>query len=288
MEHFLISPDDCLILRAYKDAHSLRDAAKLLNCDPAGLQRKTQRISEDHGLLQKINGKWGLTEAGINLVGWLEESIATQKKILMGNSSVRIASTMWLAEEFLIPHLSDLKQRLGNNIHFQLTTPDKDFETHLTEGACDFVIVCHPPEDPSIAHRSLFKEEWSVVAPASWKTKGHKLVFNDLLKKPFIRHDKINPDIFHLDAAHLAKLTTLTVNNLIANRSAVLHGLGWSIVPKILVMDLIKNKEIIEVEREIEMDRKMCVWWLRRRVDSKKLSTTICQFIQDSYTKGAH
>lgn len=287
MEQFIISPDDCLILRAYKDANSLREAAKLLNCDPAGLQRKTQRISEDHGLLQKINGKWGLTEAGINLVGWLEESIANQKKILIGNTSVRIASTMWLAEEFLIPNLSNLKNRLGHNINFQLTTPDKNFETHLTEGACDFVIVCHPPEDPAIAHRSLFKEEWVIVAPASWKTKGHKLSFNDLMKKPFVRHDKINPDIFQLDAAALTKVTALTVNNLIANRSAVLHGLGWSIVPKILVMDLIKSKQIIEIDYAIEMDRKMCVWWLRRRVDSKKLSTHICQFIIESHSKNS-
>jgi len=226
-----------------------------------------------------------LNEDGIKLVGWQEERIATQKKMLVGNSSVRIASTMWLAEEFLIPNLSDLKHKLGNDINFQLTTPDKDFETHLTEGACDFVIVCHPPEDPAIAHRSLFKEEWSVVAPASLKTKGHKLSFNDLLKKSFVRHDKINPDIFHLDAAALSKVTALTVNNLIANRSAVLHGLGWSIVPKILMLDLIKSKQVVVVEREIEMDRKMCVWWLRRRVDSKKLSTTICQFIQESYSK---
>jgi DNA-binding transcriptional LysR family regulator len=285
MEQFIISPDDCLILRAYKDATSLREAARLLNCDPAGLQRKTQRISEEHGLLQKIKGKWGLTEAGSNLVGWLEESIATQKKVLVGNTSVRIASTMWLAEEFLIPNLLDLRNKLGPNINFQLTTPDKNFETHLTEGACDFVIVCHPPEDPAIAHRSLFKEEWAVVAPADWKSKGHKLSFDELLKKPFVRHEKINPDIFHLDAAALGKVTALTVNNLIANRSAVLHGLGWSIVPKILVLDLLKSKQIVEVEREIEMDRKMCVWWLRRRTDSKKLSTSICQFIQESYSK---
>lgn len=285
MEQFLISPDDWLILRAFKDANSLREAAKLLNCDPAGLQRKTQRISEDYGLLQKINGKWALTEPGTNLVGWLEESIANQKKMLIGNSSLRIASTMWLAEEFLIPNFSDLKYKLGNNINFQLTTPEKDFETHLTEGACDFVIVCHPPEDPAIAHRSLFKEEWSVVAPASWKNKGQKLSFNDLLTKPFIRHDKINPDIFHLDAAVLSKITALTVNNLIANRSAVLHELGWSIVPKILMLDLIKSKKVIAIDKDIQMDRKMCVWWLRRRVDSKKLSSLICQFIQESYSK---
>lgn len=282
MEQFIISPDDCLILRAFKDATSLREAARLLNCDPAGLQRKTQRISEDYGLLQKIKGRWALTESGINLVGWLDESIATQKKLLLGNSSIRISSTAWFAEQFLIPNFSALKNKMPNGTQFQFTTPSRSFETHLIEGACDFVIVCHPPEDPAIAHKQLFKEEWAVIAPIGWKGKN-KLTLSDLMTKPFIRHEQLNPDIFQMDAALLAKNTSMTIDNLIGVRSAVAQGHGWSIVPKILVIDVIKNKEVMVIDHHLEMDRKVCVWWLRRRSDSKKLSPLICQFIQDSY-----
>lgn len=279
MENFAISPDDCLILRAFKETSSLREAAKLLNCDPAGLQRKTQRISEEHGLLQKIEGRWGLTDSGLALVGWLEESIAAQNKLVMGNATIRLASTMWLTELFLIPNLSLLK----NKAHIHITTPGKEVEKQLITGACDFVIVCHPPEDPAIAHKQLFKEEWVVVAPTSWKNKGAKLDIQTLMQKPFIRHEQMNPDIFSFH--DLSQTTVLTVDNLIGVRSAVLNSLGWSAVPKILVHDLLKDKKIIAIDHEIEMDRKMCVWWLRRRADSKKLSPLICQFVQNSYDK---
>lgn len=277
MDNFTISPDDCLILRAFKEASSLREAAKLLNCDPAGLQRKTQRISEEHGLLQKIGGRWGLTDSGLALVGWLEESIAAQNKIVMGNSTIRLASTMWLTELFLIPNLSLLKSKS----HIHISTPGSEIEKHLITGACDFVIVCHPPEDPAIAHKQLFKEEWVVVAPAAWK--NSKLDIDSLMKRPFIRHEQMNPDIFSFQ--DLSQTTALTVDSLIGVRSAVLSSIGWSVVPKILVHDLIKNKKIIAIKHEVEMDRKMCVWWLRRRADSKKLSASICQFLENAYEK---
>ena len=272
MDQFLISPDDCLILRAFKSTASLREAAKLLNCDPAGLQRKTIRISEDYGYLQKIKGRWALTDSGKALVGWLEESIIAQRKLLSGDSSIRIAATTWMIEQLLIPKTNDLLKALSSKSHLQFSTP-LNFETHLIEGACDFVVVCHPPEDPAIAHRQLFKEEWVAVIPAAWGLK--KAVVGDLLNRPFIRHEQINPEIFKVTAP-----TLMTVDNLISVRSAVQHGLGWSIVPKILVSDLIKRKEIIALQEEIPMDRKLCVWWLRRRSESKKMANQLCIFIQ--------
>lgn len=279
MENFTISPDDCLILRAFKEASSLREAAKLLNCDPAGLQRKTQRISEDYGFLQKIEGRWGLTQDGLLMVGWLEESIAAQRKVLHGQSTIRIASTMWLVEQFIIPHLF----LLDHKAKISISTPHGDIENHLITGACDFVIVCHPPEDPAIAHKQLFKEEWLVVIPAKWKSKGQVITIESLAQKPFIRHEQMNPDIFNLK--DLSAQTVLTVDSLIGVRSAVMNGLGWSVVPKILVHDLLKEKKILSIEHEIEMDRKMCVWWLRRRTDSKKLSSQICHFLQAAHDR---
>lgn len=278
MENFIISPEDCLILRAFKEASSLREAAKLLNCDPAGLQRKTQRISEEHGLLQKREGRWGLTESGLALVGWVEESITAQKKVVQGNSSIRLATTMWLMELFLIPNLSLLK----NKNPLFISTPD-NVEKELISGACDFVIVCHPPEDPAIAHKQLFKEEWVVIAPASWKNKNPKLSMESLRSKPFIRHASMNPDIFSFE--DLSANTALTVDSLIGVRAGVLQGLGWSVVPKILVYDLIKEKKLVAIDHPIEMDRKMCVWWLRRRADSKRLSSSICQFLSDAHAR---
>ncbi len=203
----------------------------------------------------------------------------------MGNSSLRISSTLWLLEQFLIPNLKDLKAKIPLETKLQLSTPDFGFEAHLLEGSCDHVIVCHPPEDPAIAHKQLFKEEWAVVAPMKWKEKNHPLTFDDLRKKPFIRHGQVNPDLFGLNSTELSSLTSLTVNNLICVRMAVKAGEGWSIVPRLLVNDLIKTKEILLIDYAIEMDRKLCLWWLRGRADSKKNSAVIMAWLQESYSK---
>ena len=228
--------------------------------------------------------RWALTAAGKLLVTWVEESIENQKKILLGDHALRISSTSWLIEQFLIPNLKDLKTKFPSKLHIQLTTTEKKLETHLIEGACDFVIVCHPPEDPAIAHRQLFKEEWSVIFPSSWKEKNHKINFQDLLKRPFIRHGQINPDLFGLNSHELSEMTSLTVDNLIAVRAAVKEGEGWSIVPSLLVSGFIKSKEILRADHPVEMDRKLCLWWPRNRAEAKKQSALLASWLLESHS----
>lgn len=285
MEQFIISPDDCLILKAFKEAHSLREAAQVLNCDPAGLLRKVQRISDEHGHLQKINGRWALTSSGKILVAWVEESMEAQKKLLLGKSSLRISSTSWMIEQFLIPNLLRLKEKISPETNIDLSIPNKRLESHLTEGGCDYVIVCHPPEDPAVAHKQLFKEEWVVIVPGQWKEKGRTLNLSDLEKRPFIRHDQLNPDLFGFNSSKLGSMTMLTVDNLIAVRSAVEAGIGWSVVPVILVAKLIKDKKVLTVDHSIDMDRKLCLWWPRHRSDLKKQANLIGSWLMENHDK---
>lgn len=277
----MISTDDCLILSAFKDATSLREAAAHLSCDPAGLLRKVQRISDEHGFLQKLSGRWTLTASGKVMADWVEKSIEDQKKTLLGQSALRIATTMWLAEELVIPGLKNLKNKFSKQINYQISCPAKNFESHLLDGSCDFVIVCHPPEDPAIAHKQLFKEEWVVIAPKKWKEQNKSLSINDLLNRPFIRHAQVNPDTFGLNSEELSAITSMTVDNLISVRTAVKEGLGWSIVPRPLVSQLIKTGFLIEIKYSVEMDRKLCLWWLRSRSESKKLSGIISTWLLD-------
>jgi DNA-binding transcriptional LysR family regulator len=218
-------------------------------------------------------------------VVWVEESIERQKKALLGNQAIRIASTVWIAEQFLIPNLKNLKDKLDQPTNFDFSTPDKKYETHLLEGACDYVIVCHPPDDPAIAHRQLFKEEWIVVVPPSWKEENKRLTFEDLLKKPFIRHAQVNPDTFGLNSSELTHMNSLIVDNLIAVRSGVSKGHGWSVVPRILVNTHIKERKIAHVSHLIEMDRKLCLWWPRASSGPKKKAVMISSWLIENFEK---
>lgn len=272
-----------MILKAFRDSDSLREAAILLHCDPAGLARKVQMISRQHGFLQKVNNRWQVTSRGLDLVAWVEESIQSQKNLISSKNSLRIASTMWFSETQIVPYLPKLRSLLGDDSSFLISFPDKSFEYALIGGAVDFVIVCHPPENPEIEHRQIVDEKWIAVAPASWrkdlKGKGERCL--DVLKhKPFIRHADLNEDLF-LPNIEINE-SGIVIDNLIGVRAAVCSGLGWSLAPKFLVNAEIKEKHLIEIPYEVPVyDRMVCVWWLRNRYESKKQSSKICAWVKD-------
>lgn len=284
MDQFVISPHDCLILKAFRDSGSLREAAQLLKCDPAGLARKVQQISSEHGFLQKVNNRWQVTARGLDLVAWAEASMQSQKKILMAKSSLRIATTMWFSEEMLIPHLTKLKNFLGEKINLSLSVPDKSFELALIDGSVDFVIVCHPPENPEIEHKQIVPEKWTLVAPASWRKdlnpKSTKAL-SELAQRPFIRHLSINEDLFLPEFTEVTD-SGLTIDNLIGVRSAVIAGHGWSLVPRILVARHIKEGQLLEIPYELPIqDRKVCVWWLRNRYETRIQSSKLVAWVKE-------
>ena len=281
MNKFAISPDDCLILKAFRDSNSLREAATLLNCDPAGLARRVQNISTQYGYLQKINNRWQVTPTGLSLVAWVEESIQSQKNLVLSRQSIRLASTAWFSENQIIPHLPRLKNLLEVDATFSVSTPSRGFEHALTSGLVDFVIVCHPPENPEIEHRQLNLEKWIIILPSSWKKDFKTADLTGLLaKKPFIRHSALNEDLF-LPEINI-KDSGYSMDHLIGVRSAVINGLGWSVVPRFSVAREIQNDSVIELDYEVQIkDRKVCVWWLRNNSRSKKLSGKISQWVKD-------
>jgi DNA-binding transcriptional LysR family regulator len=284
MDKFLISPDDCLILKAFRDSKSLREAAQLLECDPAGLARRVQGISSQYGFLQKVNNRWQLTARGLDLVAWTEASIQTQKKVLSVKSSLRIGSTTWFTEEVLIPNVRGLKDSIGDlPLHFSV--PDKEFQLALIDGSVDLVIVCHPPESPEIEHRQLADEAWALIAPADWRKEllGKKAgSLEELVKRPFVRHSDLNTDLFLPDGIGPVSESGITVDHLVGVRSAVRAGHGWSIVPRLLVHRHLQAGLLIEFDHQLTVkDRRVCLWWLRNRMDMKRLAGKVGHWVKD-------
>jgi len=283
MEKFIISPDDCLILKAFKDSRSLREAAQLLECDPAGLARRVQNISTTHGFLQKVNNRWQVTARGLDLVAWAEASIQTQKKIFSAKNSLRIASTVWFSEEVLIPELSKLQSYMGGKTTFSLSVPKKGFEMALLDGSVDFVIACHPPAIPEIEHKQVAPEKWTLIAPASWRKDLNlksDTPLEQLQTRPFIRHHDINEDLFFPRSIRLQD-SGISIDNLIGIRAAVSAGLGWSLVPRLLIERHLKQAKMIELPYELPVrDRKVCVWWLRNRSDVRLSSNKLSAWLK--------
>lgn len=277
MDRFQISSDDCLILKAFREASSLREAAQILECDPAGLVRKVQGISNRYGLINKVKNRWQLTALGMDLVAWTEASMESQRQVLQNKGKLRIASTAWFAEELMIPHLSSLYDSLPG-LSVSLSTP-RDFERALIDGSSDFVIVCHPPESPDIEYKKVGKEEWTFIFPKHWRSKNIQEL-KDLELRPFVRHSMMNVDSY-LPELHSLQSSSFVADNLIGVRPAVVAGLGWSFVPRILVRSHLSHQTLLSLPApKNQPHRDICVWWLRNRYEVKRQSHQICHWIK--------
>jgi DNA-binding transcriptional LysR family regulator len=290
MSNFPIDPDECVVLKAIRDSNSLREAAFLLNCDPAGLARRVQKISKQTGYLQKVSNHWRVTSRGLDLVIWVEESIEAQKKILAFKQTLRIASTTWFSEEVVVPNLNALKNSIGEGTSFSFTVPEISFEQSLTHGIVDFVIVCHAPENPEIEHRQITKEEWIVIVPPTWEKifkdkKDDAAILDALSLKPLLRHSSLNLSSF-MPITERQLDFTASFDNLISIRACVREGLGWSIVPKLLVNRDLKDKKVIQLPYGLHVqDRKVCVWWLRNRDSIKQKANKLSSAVKEICTK---
>lgn len=281
---YLIDPTDCLLLKTIHETASLREAALQLKCDPAGLTRRIQKLAEDTGLVQKVGLRWKVTSRGLDLVAWVNDSMESQKRMLTSRQNLRIAATAWFAEEVLIPNLSKLPKFLGHEITASVLLPEKGLEPALLDGSVDFVMTCHPPENPEIEHRSLASEDWVIVAPKSWESEFRRTAdpLTLLAHKPYVRHLQLNHDLF------LPELKTLTESNysfdtLAAVKTAVRSGHGWSVVPRFLVDYELEQKNLYRVSYDLDVkDRRVCLWWLRNRSQPKRLSAKLAPWLKQA------
>jgi DNA-binding transcriptional LysR family regulator len=287
LDQYTVSPEACLVVRAVSQSKTIREAAVILNCDPATLVRKIHQIAAQDKLLQKIKGHWVLTHAGRQAVLWLEASIALQKIKLTEKPRLRISATMWMAEQILIPNIRSLQSEIGHEYSLFLRSVG-GFESDILNGLTDYVIACHRPNDPSIAHRKVGPEKWIVVAPMAWakqiKQNSREETFDFLKTKLFIRHSSINPEMaLDLPADSTigieSKTADLLFDSLISVRTAIEVGLGWSCVPEFLATSSIKNELVLKLNLDVKTQGELCVWWLRNQNESAIFSKNLVKWL---------
>lgn len=282
LHDYPIPPEDCLVARAFDRSRSLRDAARLLRCDPATLVRKAQRIESQQRLLHKIRGRWTLTERGRRAVQWVEQSLAEQALILEAKPRFRISATAWLAEQILLPAFGKLDAATERRYAWTLQTATGRFEPDLLDGVSDYVIACHAPQDPAISHRRAGTENWLAIVPPAWSASLKRLSERELrmtlAKRPFIRHATINPAESLGEAFDLTE-SELRVDTLTSVRAAVAGGLGWSCAPELAVRSLIRARALATLPLKLEYTGTLCVWWLRSRKDCAREVSAMAQWL---------
>lgn len=283
MKQFNISPDDCLLLKTIHETSSLREAASVLNCDPAGLTRRIQKLAQETGYIQKVGLRWKINSRGLDLVAWVSDALASQQRLLNSKQTLRIGANAWFAEEVLIPNLKQIKNHIDKNSRVDVLVPEKNLELSLIDGSLDFVIVCHPPENPEIEHKSLMPEDWVIVAPASWENEINKKTnaLEYLRSKPLIRHLHMNLDLFLPELKDNSE-SDFGFDTLASVKTAVRNGLGWSLVPQFLVEYEKQKKTLFFIDYPIDIkDRKVCLWWLRNRSHHKRISLKLTSWLKE-------
>jgi len=286
MNVFEVPPEYCFIARAFGQTRSLREAARVLDCDPASLVRKAQRAAHDFKLLRKVKGRWALTEFGQRSIYWLEQSIHSQKLLLSQKSFLRITTMMWFAEQVMIPNLDSLQKMTSHKFLWDIQTTHPNFENQLLSGASDYVISWHPPLDPAVAHKKIMRQNWIIVAPKAWDPeisgKVPEVLQGLLAKRPFIRHATLNPKAtvdFDVNDSDFIFDSFITV------RTAIESGMGWSCVPEILVRSSIKFGQISKLNLPVKMRGDHCLWWLRDRKDCEKNVKTLTNWLVESCSR---
>lgn len=286
MEKFLVSSEDCLILKAFKETSSLRSAAKLLRCDPAALARKAQHISSNYNFLQKTNNRWQLTERGVEIVAWTEASIESQKRIFTGKLNIKIATSSWFSQEVAVPNLIKLKNQINKNLNIALITPQKSLEVCLLDGTVDFVITDERPKTPEISFKSIADEKFLPVSAYDWKEDFQSSNPEAVLRsKPLLLNSEIKEDssLFVLEGY---TKSDYQIDNPLAVKTAVLQGLGWSVLPSLITKKLIAEKKLYQLPFHfLEEERKIYVWWLRQRLDTRDKVNTICEWTTEIIKK---
>jgi DNA-binding transcriptional LysR family regulator len=285
MSDYKISTDDCRIVFAISKTNTIREAARFMGCDPSGLLRKVHRISHEHDLLTKIEGRWSPTITGEKIISWMHKSIEEQKRVLSLKKDISIGTMSWMVEDYLLGQLNNLNDEI-NEIESCSFIHSIDYEAAIKKSEIDFVISCHPPEDPDIMHRRIGEEKWCIVMPREWRKDFFYLDQSDFLNKlnsmPYIKHTGIN-ERKTLPFLELERRPLLSTNSLGTVRKAVALGLGWSYIPKMSYLGSDLSEYLWCYDYQIERISHYSIWKLRHRKDLDVIFAKLSDWFQRSF-----
>lgn len=263
MNSFPLSTDDALLLLEYDRSHSIADLAETFKRDPSVISRGLKKLSEKLPVLEKVQGKWIVTELGKKFINWTEEAILTQQTILNQKIELKIGSTREFAHRYLIGALESLFPK--DKYHVHIVTFDSESERLLLNGQVDLVFDCGKPYDPQIAFKRSATEDMSLVVSTKFQKKQKINSSNDLSALEHIHYSRNN-------LAHILQMTSdklkigLSLNDIALVRESVMNSEGWAMLPTYTVKKEIETKKLVSIQTDKNWklaSYKFGVWWNR-------------------------
>lgn len=266
---FPLSSEDCRLLLLLETSGSIKDTASALQRDISVVSRQISRLAElvpQSPVVEKVNGRWQVSEAGRRVNAWTRDAILGQQRALQSQVSLRIGATREFAARVLGPGLKEL---LADQPGVQVTviSSDQGVESLLLSGDVDLAFDCGRPRDPSVRFRLGATEPFAVVAaPGALGSKAPRSL-EDLLARPHLAYRRLSSARILQTGRELPHLFA-TFSDLATLRAAAVAGLGWAVVPRYAVAVELARGELKEIRADflpvIEPEN-FGVWWLRER-----------------------
>lgn len=258
---FELSSTECEIIYQFERNQSLEELAAKLGKDISVVSRNIKSIAEKSNVFEKRNGRWVLTDNGLALNKWTEESIYSQRLVLNQQKNITIASPREFATRILMPEISGFTKNDETTV--SIVSSDNGIENLLLSGQADFGFDCGRPNDPLIAFKSVAKESFALVASKEYIKKNKVKHKSDLSDLDYLHFTRSSLFIMGNDSGN--KRSFGTFSDISTLREACKLGLGWSILPYYTIVNELKEGTLKIIPGHSSKHMLFGVWWVRER-----------------------
>ena len=263
IDRMLLNSDDSELLIAFEQGKTVEKTAQIVGKDPSGVSRQLLRISRTCPALEKVSGKWALTDTGRRLCYSIKEFINLQRHIVAKKGILRIGTNREFGSRIIGPRISELNQ-LFPNTYISISTFELGTEDALLNGMVDLSIDCEKPIDPEIGFRHLLSDPIIAVCSPSFFKKHRKSLCSDkIFSVPHLLCNRLFP---HRIVENVTNVNSVfSFNDIATTRAACIVGNGWALLPRYTVKDELKKKVLITIEGKAWASTKYGLWWSRER-----------------------
>lgn len=270
------------------ECRSFTLAAKRVHITQSAMSKRIQKIENELGVrLFIIEGsKITLTEAANHFVPYARQMLASYNNALKSfkdkehvlRQHLVIGASVFVSHYVLPAFLNYLKM---TNSYIQIhirAMGELDIEEYLNRGIVDLVICPDHELTSKVVKTKLWQEKYYLVASKEhefFQLKNPSL--KDLEKYPAVLTDRggmIRDNLEAFFREHQLNLNLgLEISTLEAIKTLVEYGLGWSILPKVLISERLK---LIDIDMNIPID--FTAYYLKKRMDDRGISNLLYLF----------
>ena len=273
MTKFTIQTDEAEILLQLEKSLNLREVGESLGRDVSVISRRLKSLSERTPFLVKQDNQWRLTQAGRKFNDWTRRAMAEQDSLMNAQPKITIATTREFSNLVFCQSIKWWNQQLNN---YEMITTDDGIESLILKGAADFGFDCGTPYSPQIAFKRGPEEEFVIAYNPSLALKKT----SDLNLYDFYFYNRLDLSEIRESLNCDSLSAKISFNDMASVRSALIASPSWSILPKYVVANEVKQGKIKVLNKPFKLSTaSFGLWWNREAAPDKNILNTAYEWL---------